>query len=134
MYNRLTGQLAPDTLVAALLLLTLFLLGYFLYLERAGELVTTSKVMIKYVNLLRYSDFLLYSVDGLAIAKNGIVRDHVVDCSKVFDAYTYLVSRGFNGKVWCGGLAAGEECEGDWIERPAIWNGRVVNVGVMLCS
>ncbi len=134
MYHGLTGQSNLDAAVAGLIILAVFALGMTLYLDRLGELASSSKYVARLSKLLRYSDFLLYTSEGLAVVNNGIVRDHVVDCSKLYSAYQYLRRRGFRGSVRCGSLVVGEECEGDSISRKAIWNGNEILIEVRICS
>lgn len=111
-----TGQIEIDVLLAALVLSAIFLLSSALQCALVDTYITYSRYHMLLLDALRFSDFLLYSPNGLAVAHSGLTLDHVVDCSKLPRAYAFLRERGFEGYVVCGPYAEGEG-EADFVIR-----------------
>jgi len=120
-----------DTLVAATVAATVFIALASLQYTTLAHYVVFSSYQAEILRALRYSDFLLYSPDGLAVSMNGLVLDHVVDCTRVLSAYAYLKSAGFSGSISCGGIHAGSGGS-VVIRRYAVWKGAPVTVEVRM--
>ena len=128
-----TGQVSVDALLAAFVLLTATLTFVTVYTEYVKEGALTSQQAFCLLRALRASDFLLHTTDGLAVDRHGLVPGNVVDCTRVYSAYAYLASRGFEGYVACGPLVVGNTSVNTVIKREAVWRGEQVVVDVGVC-
>ncbi len=116
-----TGQMEIDAIVAALILATIFLFSATLQYVLTDTFVMYARYQSILLDALRYSDFLLYSPDGLAITHAGLTLDHIVDCSRVPMAYALLEKKGFNGYITCGSYTEGKKDVDFVVRRRAVW-------------
>ncbi len=125
-----TGQIEPDAILAASVAAGVFLMAASVQHFLISTYTSYATYQMLLLDALRYSDFLLYSKDGLAVDRDGLVLDHVVDCGKVYAAYENLLDRGFSGYVACSTLRVGSGDPDIVVRRRAVWNGVPVTVEV----
>jgi hypothetical protein len=126
---------APDVLVASSLIIGALALAIPFYNDFAYIYASYQRGQSCFFDALRISDFLIQDPDGLATANGPLVADHVVDCTKLSSAYSFLKSKGFSVRISCGSLSVGPGVDYDArVVRYAYWPGHgVVKVVVDTC-